>query len=147
MKKSLLLPRCFQRIGWVILIPTALLGVLMCIDGFNGLPRFLFPDAPCSETTTRVLNNIALSGILLGAVFVACSRERIEDEMIGGIRLGALLTALYINTLIVVAAALTVYNIEFLQVMVYNLFTLPIIFLAVFRYRLWRLRKELKNEE
>ena len=37
MTKELLLPHSFKKIGWVILIPTLLLGVLMLIDGFNCL--------------------------------------------------------------------------------------------------------------
>ena len=102
MTKELLLPHSFKKIGWVILIPTLLLGVLMLIDGFNGYPTYLMPaqgtacyETLCSTTTGRALNNIALVGICIGGIFVACSRERIEDEMISRIRLNALLTALY----------------------------------------------------
>ena len=104
MTKELLLPHSFKKIGWVILIPTLLLGVLMLIDGFNGYPTYLMPaqgtacyETLCSATTGRALNNIALVGICIGGIFVACSRERIEDEMISRIRLNALLTALYVN--------------------------------------------------
>ena len=43
MTKELLLPHSFKKIGWVILIPTLLLGVLMLIDGFNGYPTYLMP--------------------------------------------------------------------------------------------------------
>ena len=63
MTKELLLPHSFKKIGWVILIPTLLLGVLMLIDGFNGYPTYLMPgprngllrnallgnDRPCAE--------------------------------------------------------------------------------------------------
>lgn len=158
MKKTLLLPHGFRRIGWIILIPTLLLGILMFIDDFNGVPTFFCPDVPMnvydrgyilchSETTTSVLNNIALIGIVLGSLFVACSRERVEDELIGHIRLDALLLALYVNIGVIIVAALAVYDIEFLNVMVYNLCSLPLLFLAIFRWKLWRLRKEASNEE
>ena len=60
MTKELLLPHSFKKIGWVILIPTLLLGVLMLIDGFNGYPTYLMPaegtacyETLCSATTGR----------------------------------------------------------------------------------------------
>ena len=50
MTKELLLPHSFKKIGWVILIPTLLLGVLMLIDGFNGYPTYLLDyDRPRAE--------------------------------------------------------------------------------------------------
>ena len=119
MTKELLLPHSFKKIGWVILIPTLLLGVLMLIDGFNG--------------------NVG--------IFVACSRERIEDEMISRIRLNALLTALYVNYALLIATALCTYDLSFLYVMIYNLLTMLLIFLAVFRWKLWRLKHAVADEE
>ena len=127
MTKELLLPHSFKKIGWVILIPTLLLGALMLIDGFNGYPTYLMPaqgtacyETLCSATTGRALNNIALVGICIGGIFVACSRERIEDEMISRIRLNALLTALYVNYALLIATALCTYDLSFLYVMIYN---------------------------
>lgn len=154
MTKELLLPHSFKKIGWVILIPTLLLGVLMLIDGFNGYPTYLMPakgtacyETLCSATTGRALNNIALVGICIGGIFVACSRERIEDEMISRIRLNALLTALYVNYALLIATALCTYDLSFLYVMIYNLLTMLLIFLAVFRWKLWRLKHAVADEE
>lgn len=155
MKKEMLLPYGFKKIGWAILIPTLLLGILMLIDGFNGLPSFLLSDnadTPVyrfldSAAMACALNNIALIGICVGGILVACSRERIEDEMISRIRLNALLTALYVNYALLILAALCVYGEHFLNIMVYNLFTMLLIFLAVFRWQLWRLKKEAGDEE
>lgn len=155
MKKEMLLPYGFKKIGWAILIPTLLLGILMLIDGFNGFPSFLLPgnaDTPVyrlldSAAMAYAMNNIALIGICVGGILVVCSRERIEDEMISRIRLNALLTALYVNYALLILAALCVYGEHFLNIMVYNLFTMLLIFLAVFRWQLWRLRKEAGDEE
>lgn len=146
MKKQMLLPHGFKKVGWVILIPTLVLGILMAIDGFNGVPTFIYAG-DLSETLRRATHNIALIGILLGIVFIACSRERIEDELIGRIRLSALLVALYANTAVVVVSALAVYELTFLYIMVYNLFTLPLLFLVVFRWKLWRLKKQGEHEK
>lgn len=128
--------------------------IIMLIDGFNGYPTYLMPaegtacyETLCSATTGRALNNIALVGICIGGIFVACSRERIEDEMISRIRLNALLTALYVNYALLIATALCTYDLSFLYVMIYNLLTMLLIFLAVFRWKLWRLKHAVADEE
>ena len=43
MEKIFLLPNGFKKVGWIILVPTFVLGVLMTIDGYNGFPSFLLP--------------------------------------------------------------------------------------------------------
>ena len=44
MEKIFLLPNGFKKVGWIILVPTFVLGVLMTIDGYNGFPSFLLPE-------------------------------------------------------------------------------------------------------
>ena len=59
MNRIILLPYPFKRIGWALFIPTALFGILMAIDGFNGFPSFLLPgDAGSSSTLDAVSYNI-----------------------------------------------------------------------------------------
>lgn len=148
MNKMLLLPHGFKRIGWVLFIPTALLGVLMAIDDFNGFPSFLLPDsfAP-GGGSVRLWNNVAIIGILLGVLFICCSRERVEDELIARIRLNALLAALYITVGISVLSALVLYDVAYLWFMIFNLCLLPVLFLVIERAMLWRLGKEASHEE
>lgn len=148
MDKILLLPYSFKKFGWALLIPTSLLGLLMLLCGFNGFPAFLLPgDAVSNDTLDAVTNNVVLIGMVLGAILVTCSRERIEDELIARIRLNALLTALYVNTAGTVIATLVFYGFDYLDVMVINLVSLPILFLIIERLLLWRLRKEAAHEE
>ena len=126
MDKILLFPHGCRKIGWGLFIPAALLGVLMLFDG---------------------LNDAVIVGLLAGTLLIACSRERIEDEGIGRIRLNALLAALYANCAAVAAAALVTYGAAFLDIMIYNLFTLPLLFLLIFRWQLRRYAKEAADEE
>ena len=140
MDKILLFPHGCRKIGWGLFIPAALLGVLMLFDGLNGFPSFLLPGAAeAGETLDAVCNNTVIVGLLAGTLLIACSRERIEDEGIGRIRLNALLAALYANCAAVAAAAL--------DIMIYNLFTLPLLFLLIFRWQLRRYAKEAADEE
>ena len=148
MNKILLLPYSFKRIGWVLFIPTALLGLLMAIDGFIGFPTFLLPDSTAgSEILSRVSNNVVLIGVLLGTLLITCSRERIEDELITRIRLNALLAALYATIGIAVIAALLLYDFAYLNFLIFNLCLLPVLFLVIERVMLWRLGKEAAHEE
>lgn len=148
MNKILLLPYPFKKIGWALFIPTSLFGLMMAFDGFNGFPSYLLPgDATAGSTVDALCNNIAIIGVLVGSLFVTCSRERIEDELIARIRLNALLAALYVNIAAAVIATLALYGFDYLYVMVVNLVSLPILFLIIERVLLWRLGKEAAHEE
>lgn len=142
MLKTPLLPHRFRRIGWVLLAPATLLGIALQWCDFS--PEQL--ASPLARWSPW-LNNVALVGILAGLLMVACSREPVEDEMIARIRLNALLAALYVHTAVVIVAALTVYGLDFFYVMVYNLFTLPLLFAAIYGWQLQRIRKEAGDDE
>lgn len=155
MKRLILLPHTFRRIGVVIFAIGAAVGLLMTPDGYNGWPSYLLPadtSSPlfatlASDGMTRLLNNIAIIGLCVGSVFIACSRERIEDEMTGAVRLNALLTALYVNTTVTVIAALALYNLTFLYFMIWNMITTPLLFMLIFRWRMWRINRTADHEE
>lgn len=44
MEKIFLLPNGFKKVGWIILVPTFVLGVLMTIDGYNGFHLSCYPN-------------------------------------------------------------------------------------------------------
>ena len=88
------------------------------------------------------MNNVAIIGTIIGGIMATCSREKIEDEMISSIRLESLLTALYVNYGIMIIASLFVYDLDFLYVMLYGMFTILIIFMVVFRWKIWRIKNE-----
>lgn len=155
MKRLILLPYPFRRIGAVVFAIAAVVGILMTLDGYNGWPSYLLPadtESPlfaalASEGMTHLLNNIAIIGLCVGSIFIACSRERIEDEMTGAVRLNALLTALYVNTAATVIAALALYNLTFLYFMIWNMITTPLLFMLIFRWRMWRINRTADHEE
>lgn len=70
-----------------------------------------------------------------------------EDELIGRIRLNALLAALYLTTGIAIVSTLLLYEVAYLYFMIFNLALLPVLFLVIERTMLWRLRKEVPHEE
>lgn len=129
--KTLLFPHSFQRIGWIIFAISAAIGAYI-----------LFTD----NTDSYLFNNIAIIGTCIGAILATCSREEVEDEMTGQIRLNSLLTALYINYAILIVCSLLIYDLDFLNVMLYNMFTILLIFMVVFRWKIWQVKKATENE-
>lgn len=129
--KTLLFPHSFQRIGWIIFAISAAIGAYI-----------LFTD----NTDSYLFNNIAIIGTCIGAILATCSREEVEDEMTGQMRLNSLLTALYINYAILIVCSLLIYDLDFLSVMLYNMFTILLIFMVVFRWKIWQVKKATENE-
>jgi hypothetical protein len=139
--KTLLFPHRFQEVGWIIFSISAAVGAIIMSDyyGIN-----LLPD---NHYLGYVLNNIAIVGISIGAILVTCSREKVEDEMIQHLRLNSLLIALYVNYAILIVCSLVIYDLAFLDVMLYNMFTILLIFMVVFRWKIWRVKKATENEQ
>lgn len=130
--KTLLFPHRFKPVGWVIFAISATIGAYI-----------MFTD----NTDSYLLNNIAIIGTCIGAILATCSREKVEDEMTEQIRLSSLLVALYINYAILIVCSLLIYDLDFLQVMLYNMFTILLIFMVVFRWKIWRAKRGVEDEQ
>ncbi|MCW5516285.1 hypothetical protein [Muriicola sp. Z0-33] len=148
----------YKTIGLIILIPSVILGLYTLINEweplFLDIPVFgLFvDDFTNSESFTGVIDNNILNEILgiliiISSLFVAFSREKDEDELITKIRLESLVWATYWNYGILILSFLLVYDISFYWVMVFNMFTILILFIVKFNLKLWSLRKATSYEE
>lgn len=148
----------YKLIGLVILIPSALLGLYTLIKEWE--PQFLdvpvfglfVDDFTNSASFTGIIDNNILNEILgilviIGSLLVAFSREKDEDELITKIRLESLVWATYWNYGILVLGFLLVYDISFYWVMVFNMFTILLLFIIKFNLKLWSLRKSIVHEE
>ncbi|HAB40746.1 MAG TPA: hypothetical protein DCE24_02705 [Porphyromonadaceae bacterium] len=134
--KTFLFPHTFRPIGWIVLVPTLILGILL-LDGILSV----------DGSVETILTDTAIIGIALGSIFITCSRERIEDEMTSSIRLKALLTSLYTYIVFLVIWTLAVNGMAYLYVMAASLVMLPIIFVVRFRYEMHRYYKIKSDEE
>ncbi len=148
MLHSLLFPYRARYVGWLIFIPAAVLGLATLVNDFEfeflniPLPSFFDDDMPliekASHNTVNLTNEIAALGVIAGLFLVAFSRERVEDEMIGRMRLEALQWSVVANYAILAVLILTVYGLEFLWVITYNMFTLLLVFIARMRWLMYR---------
>lgn len=129
MKKDLLLPHSFRLVGWLLVIPSVLLGLANMYAEYK--PAFLgdFTD----ET--------AALGVIVGLLFVAFAREKVEDEMIRQLRLESLQWSVYINYVLLAIAIVLLYDTAFFNVMIYNMFTILVVFIGRFAWLLYKLQR------
>lgn len=158
MKVNYLLPHRFNRIGWVLVIPTFLLGIYtviyewepsyfdVVVPGFF-IDEFLGEQKFVGLVENNILNEILGILFIVGAIFVAFSKERDEDELIQKIRLQSLVWATYWNYGILILAFLFLYDLSFYWVMVFNMFNILIFFIAKFNWAMVKLKKSLVYEE
>ncbi len=162
MNNKLLLPHRFKTIGWVILIPMTILGIFATASGYeldwlNMKVFALFNDDLFfgSEDTSGsfrfIKTNVTLTLIgalfIVGGMMVGFSREKQEDEFIANLRLSSLLWSVWVSYVLLFLAFIFVYGMSFFSVMVYNMFTVLIIFIIRFNYILWRGTKSMADDK
>lgn len=118
----------YNIIGKVLGIPLAILSIPLLVES---LGNYL------GINIDRVF--YVLPFIMLVWVY---SREKHEDEYINHIRLEAMQVAVYGNYIILLLSNWFLFNIAFLLTLIFNLVTIPLIFIIVFRYRLYKLNKQ-----
>ena len=136
MQAKWLFPHRYRLIGWVLFVPSLLLGVAS-VHGLFSLD-FLTVKGAIFQGTNNLTNELAGLGVIVGLLLIAFSKERVEDEMISRLRLDALQWSIYANYLILAIAMLTIYDGAFLNVMIYNMFTVLLVFIGRFRWLLHR---------
>ena len=153
-----LLPHKFKKIGWIILIPATVSGLLLTWgqfdvswaharvfallsdESFSHYQRFTFIHTDVTNTVVGIL-------FITGAILVMFSRERQEDEFIARTRLTSLLWSVLVSYCLLLFAFIFVYGSAFLTIMVYNMFTIMIIFIVRFNYIMYKARKLLRYEK
>lgn len=153
MKNTWLLPHRFQKAGWAILPPFLLLGLITVFwvepaQFFHWLGLHVH-TGPRSFTSNadHWINNILIIGVVIGAFLTTCSRERTEDELTMQLRQQSLMIALWINYAFVILATLFINDLNYLFVITYDMLGFLLLFLGIFRWKLWRLGKEVGHEE
>lgn len=158
MKSNYLFPNRFKKIGWLLFIPGIILGVLYLIyqpeASFLDIKTFAIAQEELFSQTTffsisnnNVLDEITSLLLVIGAVFIAFSKEKSEDEFISKIRLESLVWATYINYAILVFAIIFVYDMTFFWVLAFNMFTLLVFFLVRFNWALYKTKNLISDEE
>jgi hypothetical protein len=159
MKLNFLFPNKYKKIGWLILIPSAIIGLSTLIYEYE--PSFLDFNVPAifvdelfsvnkktfRMVTNNILNEILGVLIIISTFLVAFSKEKSEDEYISKIRFESLAWAVYFNYAILILTFLFIYDFAFFWVMVFNMFTVLLFFIVRFNWQISKLKKSASYEE
>lgn len=140
--KMYLFPHRFRTIGWAMFAVGIILGSLLFFGVIEVGGDFLHVSV--EET---ILNDVAIIGTTLGALFVVNSRERREDELTQLVRLSSLLYALYGYLGVLILCTLLFNGFEFLIFSLVYLVFFPIIYVVMFSINMQRLKMLGSDEE
>lgn len=152
MKNSYLFPSCFKKIGWIMFLLFLVFSIfsfyLEKIDGWY-IHVFALVDGDHYFTWGRedISNEFTFLGITLSLLFISFAREKEEDEYISRMRCESLVWAVIVNYIILIIATWLIYGIPYLQVMMYNMFTMLFLFIFKFHLALYKLKKSMSNEK
>lgn len=149
MKSNFLFPNSFKTPGLVLFTLGLVLGIMVMFFDFSPswldinvislLDGGLFQEKTSLHISNdNITDEIAAIMLIIGSLFLACSKEKNEDEFISKLRLDSLLVATYVNYALLAFAIIFIYGLPFLNVIVFNMFTLLIIFIIRFQYVLYK---------
>lgn len=147
MKTTYLLPNRFNYFGWSLMTVSILLWTISLLyqDSFEFLDATVFTLAGAellkpTEYFTLINVNLTftIAGVLfiLGGMFVAFAKQKTEDEFSMNLRLLSFQWAILINYSLLLFCFIFIYDLAFLNVMIYNVFTILILFIIRFHYLL-----------
>jgi hypothetical protein len=151
MVSKFLLPNKFKTIGWFLLIPSFILGILWLCNIRLEIQAPVFAVWSKNEFFTiinkNIYNEIVAVPLLVSLLMVTFAKEKNEDEFITRIRLDTLVWAIYINFLLLLLAILFVFRNSFDTIMIFNMFTILLLFIIRFNIVLYKSKQLLANEK
>lgn len=156
MESKFLLPNKCKTIGWILLIPSFILGLMWILNirfvvkapvfavwsyGIPEQAKFL------SVIYKNIYNEIVAVPLMLSLLMVTFAKEKNEDEYISKIRLDSLVWAIYINFIILFISLFFVFLDAFINIMIFNMFTILILFIVRFNIILFKEKYRMDNEK
>jgi hypothetical protein len=149
MLKQILLPNQFKLLGWILLVPSAIFGFFLMLSDLESTLKInskvfaLYNDEIIGSQrhtgiiSTDITNTLVGVFFILGAMMVGFSKEKKEDEYVANLRLSSLMWAVWVNYVLLLLSFIFIYGMGFFHVMIYNMFTVLIIFIGRFNIKLF----------
>ena len=158
MKTRFLFSQQYKSVGWFLLIVGILLGIILMLNDFEyptiEMPVYpligehdVFSKPPLEWSKNNISDEIAAILIIIGGILVSFSKTKDEDEYISKIRMESLIWATYVNYIVLFIAILFVFDLTFFNVMICNMFTILLFFIARFQFMLYKFKKSVTDEE
>jgi small-conductance mechanosensitive channel len=156
METNYLLSNKYKKLGWVLFILGILGGIFIYTTGFEPTEILkmkvlsIYDDQIFGKPTffkiveNGVFDELVSIFIIVGGFLVGFTKEKIEDEFIYKLRKDSLVWALVVNYSILLVAVLFVYDMTFLHILFFNMFT-PLLFFVT-RFSVLK-SKYLRHEE
>jgi hypothetical protein len=149
METNYLLSNRFNYFGWILITLSVILWSISLLyqDDNSFLKATVFTIAgseglKSTEYFTLIDVNLTFTivGVLfiLGGMFVAFAKQKTEDEFIMKLRLLSFQWSILINYSLLLFCFLFIYDLAFLNIMIYNMFTILILFIIRFHYLLYK---------
>ena len=159
MKTNYLFPSRLKVLSGVLFVASlALLIVYVCQEDFDlSLNSKVF--AIISEpvlgpgpvyfqfTEDNVIDELLMVLVLCSGIVFAFTKEKDEDEFVATIRLHSLAWATILNYSILLFCYLLIYGLPFFNVLMVAMFSQLLIFIILFRYKMYRFYNTRQDEE
>ena len=124
--------------GWIFYLTIPVGMYLLFTDSFEGLLKIqVFSLLDFRWIENGFIDEILTFVIIVSGIIHSFCKEKIEDELISKIRIDSLVLSLYINYGVLVLFNFFVYELNYIYVMIFHLFTILILFNLIFRYKLY----------
>ncbi len=150
-----LLPNRFKKAGFIVTAIGLIAWIVAAMNGYQAaflnvrvLSLFNATNDPNAGFAAIIQNNVLdeLIGLTLigGTILIGFSKEKQEHEFTMLLRSSALLWAMLIFNLTVFFGMAFLYELAFLKLMMYNLFTAMFVYIIRFHYLLYKTAKDIK---
>lgn len=142
MKTRFLFPHSWRIAGYCCLAAFIIFGITLKLLHPEGFTKHIDQDVPFGVT---LHTDIKILLVVFGLLFIAFSKERIEDEQITQVRLDSLQWAVYINYAVFILCVILINGNDFITIVAYSVITPLIYFIIRFRWKIYRLNRLIKN--
>ena len=159
MKTHFLFPNKYKKFGWILFIPSLLVGLILFISGFDFDDYFkikvfaLINDELFSNSKyftiieNGIIDELILMSIIVGLLLIGFSKTKNEDEFISKIRYESLVWATYLNFILMIIATFLIYGFKYFNILLANVFAMLIFFIVRFHYKIYKLDKSANDDE
>ena len=162
MRSNYLFPTACKKIGWVLFIPFAIVGIIFLADGsllpeIKWNPVVIYTGAHLTDhgqvpgeffksINDDMKEEIIVIGLAIALSLISFSREKDEDELVEHLRAKSLVWSLKANVVLLIIATLLLYNDQYVTFAWIYMFSVFLLFIIRFEIELYRFRHSSHEE-